>query len=176
MLAGFAALALAGGFAGLPSWVGRMVLALGLGAAALAVTLVAARHVPGTVSQASRGFLRAARQALLSGGLWWRQGGLSLIIVGCNLATVAFCARATGTDLGLIATLTIVPLMLLAMLLPVAAGGWGLREAAAAALWPLVGAAAAAGVAASIAFGLVILAASLPGIVTLARPGPAAPG
>ena len=91
--------------------------------------------------------------------------------MACNLATVAFCARAAGTELGLMAALTIVPIMLLVMVLPISVAGWGLREGAAAALWPVIGASAASGVAASIAFGLVILVASLPGLAVMMAPG-----
>jgi uncharacterized membrane protein YbhN (UPF0104 family) len=177
MTGGFAALPLVTDDTAMPPWVRQLVLAIGLMMAALAGALLLARHVPGPVSRAAQGFVRASVRALLSRDLWLRQVVLSLAIVACNLATVAFCARATGTALGLAATLTIVPLMLLAMLLPVSAGGWGLREGAAAALWPLVGASAESGVAASIVFGFVILLASLPGIWRLSAtvPSPSDP-
>jgi len=59
----------------------------------------------------------------------------------------------------------LVPLTLVAMLLPISVGGWGLREGAAAVLWPIAGFSAEAGVAASIAFGLAALAAALPGLL-----------
>jgi glycosyltransferase 2 family protein len=87
--------------------------------------------------------------------------------VACNLAAFAFCARATGTALPLAAILALVPLILLTMVLPLTIGGWGLREGAAAALFPLAGASAAAGLATSIAFGLMLLVSVLPGLVAL---------
>lgn len=170
MMAGFAALPLFDGVVALPQWLRQMVLTIGLGTAAVVVVLFAARHVPGPVSRAASGFLHASRKALFARHLWLPQGGLSLLTVACNLIGVALCAEATGTSLPPIAVVTIVPLMLLAMLLPVSAGGWGLREGAAAALWPLVGATAASGVAASICFGLVILAAALPGLLMVIAP------
>lgn len=182
MMAGFAALPLIEAAVPIPSWVRHVVLSVGLGAAGIVLGFAAARHVPGLTSRASRGFLMASGRALLARDLWHRQIGLSLLVVACNLATVAYCARATGTDLGLVATVTLVPVMLLAMVLPISVAGWGLREGAAAALWPIVGATAAAGVAASIAFGLVILVSSLPGVLTIALasriapPGPAPEG
>jgi uncharacterized membrane protein YbhN (UPF0104 family) len=83
--------------------------------------------------------------------------------VACNLAAFAFCARATGTSLGPLATVAIVPLILTAMLLPLSVGGWGWREGAAAALFPVAGFGAGAGLAASVAFGIVILIAAAPG-------------
>jgi len=170
MIAGFAALPLAETPMAFPDWVRHLVLSFGLGALTLTFGIVAARHLPGFVSRVARGFLAASGRALLARDLWPGQVGLSLLVVACNLATVAFCARATGTDLSLPATLTLVPVMLLAMVVPVSVAGWGLREGAAAALWPIVGATAASGVAASIAFGLVILVASLPGIVMVLQP------
>lgn len=171
MMVGFAALPWFNGVVALPQWVRHMVLTIGLGTGAFVVVLFAARHVPGPVSRAAAGFLRASQRALFARHLWLRQAVLSLLTVACNLAGVALCAEATGTTLPIIAVVTIVPLMLLAMLLPVSAGGWGLREGAAATLWPLVGATAASGVAASITFGLVILAASLPGLLMVLAPG-----
>lgn len=140
-------------------------------AAALALGLLAVRRLRRAVAS----FLDATRRALLAPGVWQRQLALGLSIVAANLATFAFAARATGTDLPLEGVLVLVPLVLTAMLLPLSVGGWGFREGAAAALFPLVGAAASAGLAASIAFGLVVLAAALPGLAVLLLPGPAAP-
>ena len=53
------------------------------------------------------------------------------------------------------------------MLVPVTVSGWGLREGVAVALFPVAGASGSAGLAASIAFGLVFLAAVLPGILPI---------
>jgi len=109
----------------------------------------------------------AARQALLAPGVWPRQAVFGVAIVGCNLAAFWCAAEATGTRLTLEATLTVVPLILTAMLLPVSVGGWGWREGAAAALFPLAGATGEAGLAASVAFGLMVLVGALPGVVPL---------
>ncbi|NIY95540.1 UPF0104 family protein, partial [Salipiger sp. HF18] len=57
----------------------------------------------------------------------------------------------------------VVPLILTAMLLPASVAGWGWREGAAAALFPLAGLSAEAGLAASIAYGLISLLSALPG-------------
>jgi hypothetical protein len=53
------------------------------------------------------------------------------------------------------------------MLIPLSFSGWGLREGAAAALFPVAGLTAAQGLATSVAFGLVFLIAVLPGLVPL---------
>jgi hypothetical protein len=57
------------------------------------------------------------------------------------------------------------------MLMPLSVGGWGWREAAAAALFPLAEASAGAGVAAGLAYGAVLLVASLPGLAWPFVPG-----
>ena len=96
-----------------------------------------------------------------------RQIALSLATVLCNIAGFGFCIWAVGAVMPISAILTLVPLILLAMVIPLSISGWGVREGAAAALFPLAGASASDGLAASIAFGLVFLATVLPGIVLL---------
>jgi glycosyltransferase 2 family protein len=108
--------------------------------------------------------------ALVDHGAWVEQSILSFLIVALNLASFTLCALATGTVLGIEAILVLVPLILCAMLIPATVAGWGFREGVAAGLFPLAGASAAAGFAASLAFGLVILAASLPGLFVLIHP------
>jgi Uncharacterised protein family (UPF0104). len=117
------------------------------------------------------------RQGLLTPGIRGRQAALSLGTVALNLLAFALCARATGTALGFAATLTLVPVILFSMVLPLSLGGWGLREGSAAALFPLAGASSEAGLAASVAFGLAFLVSSLPGaaILLLDWRGSAAP-
>ncbi|MCX7300607.1 MAG: lysylphosphatidylglycerol synthase domain-containing protein [Rhodobacterales bacterium] len=134
------------------------------------VALAVMGTVPGPISRALKGFAAASVQALCAPGIWQMQVALSVLTVSCNVAAITFAARATGTEMPLIVVLTVPPLILTAMLLPISAGGWGLREGAAAAFWPLMGGAAAAGIAASISFGLVSLAASLPGLLMLIGP------
>jgi uncharacterized membrane protein YbhN (UPF0104 family) len=154
----------------MPVWVRHFVLGIGLVLVGLIVVFALAHGVPGPWRRAAEGFRVATIRSLCAPGVWHWQILLSALTVTCNIAAVTFSARATGTILSVDAMVTVVPLMLTAMLIPVSAGGWGLREGAAAALWPLMGLPAAAGVAASIAFGLVIMAASLPGIVMLLGP------
>jgi uncharacterized membrane protein YbhN (UPF0104 family) len=156
---------------GLPGWARQFVLGIGLVLLGLVAVFALANGVPGPWRRAAEGFRVATVRALFAREVWPWQVLLSLLTVTCNIAAVTFAARATGTVLSVDAMVTVVPLMLTAMLIPISAGGWGLREGAAAALWPLMGLPAAAGVAASIAFGLVIMAASLPGILMLVSPG-----
>ena len=90
------------------------------------------------------------------------QTTISVAAALLNVAAFAACARATGTVLGIGAALVLIPVILTAMLIPLSVGGWGWREGAAAALFPIGGADPAAGVAAGIAFGTAILLSTLP--------------
>jgi uncharacterized membrane protein YbhN (UPF0104 family) len=119
---------------------------------------------------------RAARLGRQGAALWRalfapqvraRQAALSLATVACNIAGFGFCIWAVGLGLPIPAIAALVPLILLAMVIPLTISGWGLREGAAAALFPLAGASASDGLAASIAFGLVFLATVLPGLALL---------
>ena len=110
---------------------------------------------------------RSISMALFARGAWIEQLPLAGVIVALNLSSFTLCALATGTTLDAEGILVLVPLILCAMLIPTTVAGWGFREGAASALFPLAGATAAAGFAASIAFGLVILAASMPGLFFL---------
>ena len=139
-----------GGFAPPPLLAGAMAAGL----AAIALLLA------GLVWRGGTGAL--ARRCLPSRGVAGTQVALSLGAAALNVAAFAACARATGTDLGLGAALVLVPLILTAMLVPLTVGGWGWREGAAAALFPLAGAAPGAGVAAGIAFGAAIMLSVLP--------------
>lgn len=95
------------------------------------------------------------------------QSGTSLLIVSTYVATFLIASDAVGAPLPWEAALTIVPLCLIAMLIPAGFGGWGTREAAAMALWPIMGASAAEGLAASIIYGGLSLAGALPGLALL---------
>lgn len=112
-------------------------------------------------------FLVALRSSWFERRTALLQIALSLLIVALNLAAFSFAARATGAAIGAIDILFAGPLILTAMLIPFSVAGWGYREGAAAAVFPLVGASAAGGVSASLVFGMVILVASLPGLAVL---------
>jgi uncharacterized membrane protein YbhN (UPF0104 family) len=145
-------------------WVGALVLLAVVALCLLAVHL-ARRHW-------RRHLGRSIVTALVAKGAWVEQVSLAVVIVALNLSSFTLCALATGTMLSAEAILVLVPLVLCAMLIPTTVAGWGFREGAAAALFPLAGATAAAGFAASLAFGFVILAASLPGLFVLLRHRP----
>jgi uncharacterized membrane protein YbhN (UPF0104 family) len=116
-------------------------------------------------------FGSALRKALLSPGMPAAQ--ISLSVSGAALTVAAFwaTAKATGTSIALADAALLIPLILSAMIIPLGIAGWGWREGAAAVLFPLIGAGADAGVATGIAYGTLLLAASLPGALWPFRRG-----
>ncbi len=104
------------------------------------------------------------REAFVHRGAWVAQLGLSLLSVGLLVVTYAACADAIGTSLRFSQLVFIAPTLLALTTLPLSVGGWGVREAASAALFQVAGLDPSAGVAASAAFGAVNLVAALPGV------------
>lgn len=96
---------------------------------------------------------------------WIVQSLLSVSIVATYLLVFFLCSHAIREPLPVTAVITIVPMVLLSMLIPLSIGGWGIREAAAATLWPLAGLSSEAGVATSVVYALVSLIGCLPGLL-----------
>lgn len=96
---------------------------------------------------------------------WIVQSVLSLAVVATYLLVFLLSSFAVGQPLPLSAVITIVPLVLLSMVVPISIGGWGVREAAAAILWPVVGLSSEAGIATSVVYALTSLIGCLPGLV-----------
>lgn len=141
-----------------PGWLIPLLVGLLAVAAGVALSPAAA---PGL------GRLSAAARVSLRGLVW----PLSALITATYVAGFALCAVALGLSPGA-ATLTAIPLILLAMALPISVGGWGLREAAAAAVLPPLGWPAEAAVATAALYGLSALLGASPGLFTLLRPEP----
>lgn len=115
------------------------------------------------------GRLRAdARRALLSDG-----AGLQLVsaivVVASYVLVFLMSAHAVGIETPLNSLVPLVAPVLMTMLIPVSVAGWGVREAAAAALWAGAGLTAEDGAAVSVTYGLLVLASSAPGLVVLMR-------
>lgn len=150
-----------------PAWLSAPVALFALAGLCLPWVLSLLARMRGRAGLAVAGFVRAARVSLVARGVIWSQIGLSLGTTLCNLAAFAFCARAVGHGLSPVAVAAFVPLILLTMLVPLTVNGWGLREGAAAVLFPLAGSTSSGGLATSVAFGLMILVAALPGSAAL---------
>jgi uncharacterized membrane protein YbhN (UPF0104 family) len=95
----------------------------------------------------------------------------SAVVLGTYVAMFLAAARAVGVATPFLVLLPLVPPVLLSMLIPITVAGWGVREAAAAGLWAALGMSAEDGVAASAAYGLLVLASTLPGAVVLISAG-----
>lgn len=112
---------------------------------------------------------RDIRQSLLHWPALPIQSVTSLLVISSYIVVFWLVAQALQITTLASVLLPLIPLTLLAMLVPFTVSGWGVREGAAAALWALSGLPAAEGVAISVGYGLVILAASLPGLWVLLR-------
>lgn len=150
-----------------PSW---LIVPVALGVATLACIVLFLWMRAATDTALGRA-IRSFRHAVLARDVLPLQTALSLGTALCNIAAFVFCTLALGVALPLLAATALIPLILFAMVLPLSISGWGLREGAAAVLFPLVGASMAAGLAVSVAFGLVFLATVVPGLIlTWLRP------
>lgn len=156
--------------------VAALSVAGGLLCLVLLLRLVRPASLRRAIGQVGQRFMEALKRSWFDRGAAAPQVALSLVVVVANLATFGFAAAATGTRLDLAEALFAVPMILAAMLIPFSIGGWGYREGAAAAVFPLIGASAAAGVGASLLFGALILVANLPGLLVLLTRPRQAPG
>lgn len=104
----------------------------------------------------------------------------AVALAGC-LATFVLAARAAGVTAPLGTLLPLLVVALCAMALPLNVGGWGPREAAAAAAFGAAGLGAAQGLATAVVYGVLGLVSVLPGAVVLLvrgtrrRSGPGSP-
>lgn len=147
-----------------PGWMLGLAAAITLGSLALVGILLAARWLPGRVGPRAAELSRTAAITLVGRRVWLPQVALSAGTTACILIAFWASAAAVGLTLSFSAVVTLVPLILLTMLVPITVSGWGLREGAAAALLPLVGATASVSLAASLVFGLIALVAVMPGL------------
>lgn len=109
-------------------------------------------------------FGRDLHRSLLRRRVWYWQLCSSLAIVMSYGLVMVCAARAIGVELAAVDILALTPPLLLAMLVPLSIAGWGLREGAAASMWLFVGLPSAQGVAISLAYGVLVMLSSLPGI------------
>ncbi|SDK15081.1 conserved hypothetical protein [Billgrantia gudaonensis] len=164
-LLGRALQAMAGAFTAISS------LALGLGMLGLAlggvIAAAGARQLLRRPPRLLAGLGDDLRRSLLAASVWPRQLAGSLLVVASYALVFVCAARAIGVTLPLGTLLALAPPVLIAMLVPVAVAGWGVREGAAALIWAVAGLPPAQGVAVSATYGILVLVASLPGAFCL---------
>jgi uncharacterized membrane protein YbhN (UPF0104 family) len=152
-------LGLTGSLRGMAWVVGAVVIIAGLVIAVVATTERGRRVLRREVALLRTAFSEPRRTLVVVAS--------SIISVAALAATFVVACLAVGVQapLGDLVALALVALS--AAALPINVGGWGPREAAAASAFAVVGLGAAAGVAASTAFGVLTLIAVAPGAVVL---------
>jgi uncharacterized membrane protein YbhN (UPF0104 family) len=90
---------------------------------------------------------------------------LSAIVHLLSFVAILLAARTVHVPLTFFVVLAIGPVLLLAHILPISIGGWGVREAAAVALLGMTGIDATSALLVSIMFGVLLVLAALPGAV-----------
>jgi uncharacterized membrane protein YbhN (UPF0104 family) len=109
-----------------------------------------------------------ARAGLLGRHTWPGVVGGSVVVVAGHAATFVVAARAAGVTAPVSQLLPLALVVLVAMGLPLNVAGWGPREGAAAWAFGAAGLGAAGGVGTAVAYGVMVLVASLPGAAVLA--------
>jgi hypothetical protein len=130
-----------------------------------AVVAVVTAVVAGFVGQ--RGPLRAEAVAMLGRRTLPGIVGSSLLATTGHVVAFVAAARAVGVVASTAVLVPLALLVLVAMAVPVGLGGWGPREGAAAWAFAAAGLDVGQGVAAAVVFGVMSLAAALPGLVLL---------
>ncbi len=111
--------------------------------------------------------LREVRGGVLARGAWPAVVALSVAGLVVHVALFVVAARAAGVLVPLVELVPLLVAALLAMLLPLNVGGWGPREATAAAGFGAAGYGAAQGLTVAVVFGVLALVSCLPGAVVL---------
>jgi uncharacterized membrane protein YbhN (UPF0104 family) len=106
------------------------------------------------------------RNGLLAHKAWLSVSLASAVVVGGHAATFLIAARTAGVSAPLSQMLPIAMLVMVVTAVP-SVGGWGPREGAAAWLFGAAGLGAGHGVATGVAYGVMMLVASLPGAAVL---------
>jgi uncharacterized membrane protein YbhN (UPF0104 family) len=142
-----------------------------VGAIVLAVRVVLRRR-PGPWLRRMRADVQAG---LLAPRSWPGVFAASAVVVAAHTATFILAARTAGVDASVSRLVPLGLVALLAASVPANVGGWGPREGVAAWAFAAAGLGAAQGVAAATVYGVLVFAASLPGVGVLLAPRLASP-
>lgn len=146
------------------------LVALGLALVVLVVALVGRALPRSGVSRASlaaRVAVHDVRHALLAQRAWPGILLASALVVAGHTTTFLVAARTAGVTTSFAALLPLALLVLAAMAVPLSLGGWGPREGMAAWAFAVAGVGAGLGVTTAVVYGVLVLVASLPGVVVL---------
>ncbi|QIT56721.1 flippase-like domain-containing protein [Aquisalimonas sp. 2447] len=134
------------------------------------ILLATSPLLPAAPADNQPGIRADLRRALLSPGALPLQLIGSALVVATYLGVFLAAGRAIGATLPALELMALVPPVLLAMLIPITIAGWGLREGAAATVWAAAGHDPAEGAAIAVAYGLLVLVATLPGALCFRAP------
>ncbi len=98
-----------------------------------------------------------------------RQLGLSLAIHALSILNIFLVGRSVGLDYDIVTFAVIAPPVFLLTLIPVSLAGWGVREGAMIGLFTLLGADKTVVLSMSILYGIILILASLPGLLITLR-------
>ena len=143
-------------------WNGGVWLAVGVVAVFIAFWLALKTGLAVYLQRLRRDLFRS----LLNRRVLPVQLGSSLLVLASYLGVFLCLAWGAGyveswPSAAIIASLG--SILLLSMVIPLTVAGWGIREGAAAVLWPMAGLPAEQGVALSVGYGALVLVSSLPG-------------
>ncbi|EHN80417.1 hypothetical protein SMCF_2 [Streptomyces coelicoflavus ZG0656] len=125
------------------------------------------RRTPARRAPALRAVLCEAREGLLSRRNLPGVAGSSVVVLAGHLAMFVLAARVAGSGASVAVLTPLAVLALLAMGLPLNVGGWGPREGVTAWAFGAAGLGAGTGLGVAVVYGVLSLAASLPGAVVL---------
>lgn len=89
---------------------------------------------------------------------------LSIVIHLLSMIAVYFIGRTVGLDYSLLVYMVVVPPVILLTIIPISLAGWGVRETGMIGLFLLIGAQKATILSVSLIYGLILVAASAPGM------------
>jgi glycosyltransferase 2 family protein len=144
-------------------------VAVSLGVAAIAALLLLRTSRPrGRQAARALAVIRSdVSHGLLRQGSWLPLGVASVLVVAGHTATYVVAARTAGVTMSTSHLLPLSLVVLVAMSLPVNVGGWGPREGVSAWVFAAAGLGAGRGVATATVYGVMALAATLPGVVVM---------
>ncbi|XKK62094.1 flippase-like domain-containing protein [Streptomyces sp. ARC32] len=126
-----------------------------------------AGRAPARRARALRAVLGEARAGLLSRRNLPGVAGSSFVVLAGHLAMFVLAARVAGSGASVAVLTPLAVLALLAMGLPLNVGGWGPREGVTAWAFGAAGLGAGTGLGVAVVYGVLSLAASLPGAAVL---------
>lgn len=144
-----------------------LLLAAGVAATALFVWRVVRGSSPSRGGRLLRALCDDVRDGLLPPHVLPGVVVASAVAVAGHLVTYLVVARAVGVTASVLTLVPLVLLVLFAAGLPLNVAGWGPREGMAAWTFAAAGLGAGQGVATAVAYGAVVVVASLPGAVVL---------